>query len=53
MLNSAEHEILSANKRQFTDKCIFFCSVQLSMKFSMLMNLKMPTSADMNTIEVL
>ena len=43
MVISAEHEILPANKQQITDKYSFSCSVQLSVKFSLLINMKMPT----------
>ena len=46
MLNSAEHEILPANKQQITDKYSFAVVFLLSLaecKFSMLMNVKMPT----------
>ena len=44
MFNSSEHEILPANKQQITDKHSWFsCSEKLSVKFSMLMKMKMPT----------
>ena len=44
MLYSAEHEILPAYEKQTTDKnSCFFCSGQLKLKFSLLMNMKMPT----------
>ena len=39
MLNSAEHEICPVNKSQITNNCKFF----LSMTFSLLINMKMPT----------
>ena len=42
MLNSAEHEICPANKSQITNNGKFFHS-KLSMKISLLINMKMPT----------
>ena len=41
MLNSAEHEIFSANK--YENANIFSCSTQQSMTYSLLINMKMPT----------
>ena len=44
MLNSAEHEILATYKQQITDDySCYSCLVQLIMKFSLLMNMKIPT----------
>ena len=45
MLNSAEHEIFHANKSQSTNNAKFFLAkhVKLSMKISLLINMKMPT----------
>ena len=53
MLNSAEHEMCPANKSQITNKCVFFvakhsyklfsCSTNVSMKCSLLINMKMLT----------
>ena len=40
MLTSAEHEIFSANKYENAN---YSCSLQLSMKISLLINMKMPT----------
>ena len=43
MLYSAEYEICPANKSQITNNCNFFLAEQLSMKISLLINMKMPT----------
>ena len=45
MLNSAEHEIIDANKSQITNNAKFCLAKQLSMKISLLINMKMPTMA--------
>ena len=43
MLNSAEHEIFHANKSQIINSAKFFLAKQLSMKISLLINMKMQT----------
>ena len=43
VLNSAENEILPAIKSKITNSCKFFLA-QLSMKNSLLINMKMPTT---------
>ena len=43
VLNSAEQDVCPANKSQIINTCIFFLAVQLSMKISLLINMKMPT----------
>ena len=43
MLNSDEHEMFPANKSQITHNCELFLAKQLSMKISVLINMKMPT----------
>ena len=43
MLNSAEHEICPAYKSQIINNCIFFRAKLLSIKISLLINMKMPT----------
>ena len=43
MLISAEHEFCRANKSPNTYNCNFFLLNRLSMKFSLLINMKMPT----------
>ena len=43
MLNSAEHEICSAYKKLDTITKLSSCTAELSMKFFLLINIKMPT----------
>ena len=46
MLNSAEHEICPANESQIANDCKFFLAKHTSMKFSLLMNIKMISLVD-------
>ena len=44
MINSAEHKIFPANKYLNIYTLIFCYSVEMSMKFILLINIKMPTA---------
>ena len=46
MLNSADHENCPANKSKSTRNFHFFLLTELSMNFSLLINMKMPTIVD-------
>ena len=49
MLNSAEHEIFHTKKSQITNAKVFLAK-QLSMKISLLINMKMPTLVSMKKV---